>query len=175
MKTLAEQLTNYARYHRDVRNITTHLVGIPLIVLAIAILLSRPVLFNYEGLPLSPALFLCIGVLLYYLRLDLTLSLIMSAVFGLVLVFGGWIASQDTTTWLSIGLGSFAAGWAIQFIGHWYEGRRPAFVDDVVGLLIGPLFVVAELLFKAGWRLELEATIERHAGPVHNGSRGIAL
>jgi uncharacterized membrane protein YGL010W len=25
----------------------------------------------------------------------------------------------------------------IQFIGHWYEGRKPAFVDDLIGLLVG--------------------------------------
>lgn len=175
MKTLTEQLTNYARYHRDVRNITTHLVGIPLIVLAIATLLSRPVVLTYEGLPFSPAIFLTAGVLAYYARLDLLLAGLMSLIYGVALIFGAWVAAQDTGTWLAIGLGSFVAGWVIQFVGHWYEGRKPAFFDDVLGLLIGPLFVVSEFLFKAGWRLDLESEIERTAGPVHNGSRGIAL
>ncbi len=27
----------------------------------------------------------------------------------------------------------FVIGWAIQFVGHHYEGRKPAFVDDVTG------------------------------------------
>ena len=35
MKTLLDQLANYADYHRSARNITTHLVGVPLIVMAI--------------------------------------------------------------------------------------------------------------------------------------------
>ncbi|HEY2608686.1 MAG TPA: Mpo1-like protein, partial [Paraburkholderia sp.] len=42
MSTLTQQLTQYAAYHRDRRNIATHFIGIPLIVLALAVLLSRP-------------------------------------------------------------------------------------------------------------------------------------
>jgi uncharacterized membrane protein YGL010W len=41
-------------------------------------------------------------------------------------------------------------GWVIQFVGHYYEGRKPAFVDDITGLIIGPLFVVAEAAFLMG-------------------------
>ena len=44
MRTLIDHLSNYADYHRDRRNILTHLVGVPLIVSAVAILLSRPAL-----------------------------------------------------------------------------------------------------------------------------------
>jgi uncharacterized membrane protein YGL010W len=42
MKTLTDQLANYAAYHRDRRNIATHFVGIPMIVVAVATLLARP-------------------------------------------------------------------------------------------------------------------------------------
>lgn len=42
MKTLVDHLSQYANYHRDPRNIATHFVGIPMIVLAVTILLSRP-------------------------------------------------------------------------------------------------------------------------------------
>ena len=42
-----------------------------------------------------------------------------------------------------------------QLVGHGFEGRKPAFVDDIVGLLIGPLFVVAEVLSYAGLRKDL--------------------
>jgi uncharacterized membrane protein YGL010W len=40
MDALVRQLGNYAAYHRDARNVRTHMIGIPMIVLAIAILLS---------------------------------------------------------------------------------------------------------------------------------------
>ena len=36
MKTLTDQLANYAAYHRDPRNIASHFIGIPLIVVAVA-------------------------------------------------------------------------------------------------------------------------------------------
>ena len=42
MKTLVDHLAQYAAYHRDRRNIVTHFVGIPMIVLAVTVLLSRP-------------------------------------------------------------------------------------------------------------------------------------
>ncbi|MNR63689.1 hypothetical protein D3C85_1860840 [compost metagenome] len=54
----------------------------------------------------------------------------------------------------------------IQFVGHHYEGRKPAFVDDLMGLIIGPLFVVVELGFLLGMRLELKKAIEDTVGPV---------
>ena len=53
----------------------------------------------------------------------------------------------------------------IQFLGHYYEGRKPAFVDDLVGLLVGPMFVVGEALFALGWGADLLAEIERKTGP----------
>ena len=53
MKTLTDQLAQYATYHRDRRNIATHLVGIPMILLALQVLLSRPVLAD-AGVPVTP-------------------------------------------------------------------------------------------------------------------------
>ena len=41
MKTLTDQLTQYAYYHQDQRNINTHFVGVPMIVMAVVILMSR--------------------------------------------------------------------------------------------------------------------------------------
>ena len=66
--------------------------------------------------------------------------------------------------WAAGGLG--VGGWVLQFIGHHYEGKKPAFVDDIMGLAIGPLFVLAELSFELGLRSELKEEIERRSGPV---------
>ncbi|MFX8094694.1 Mpo1-like protein, partial [Acinetobacter baumannii] len=62
---------------------------------------------------------------------------------------------------------SFVVGWVFQFVGHYYEGRKPAFVDDLVGLLVGPMFVVGEAMFTLGWGRPLLAEIERRVGPTH--------
>jgi len=62
------------------------------------------------------------------------------------------------------GLVVFVLGWAIQFVGHIFEGRKPAFVDDVVGLLVGPMFVVGEVLMMAGMLSGMHSLIEAQAG-----------
>jgi len=72
-----------------------------------------------------------------------------------------------TVAWLAWGIGAFVVGWIFQFVGHYYEGKKPAFVDDIVGLLVGPMFVVGEWLFAAGWGRDLLAQIEAQVGPTH--------
>lgn len=165
MRTLLDQLSNYADYHRSARNIATHLVGVPMIVLAIAALLSRPV-WMVGALPASPAVIVTSAMLVFYWRMDTVFGLIMTVMYGLALWFGAWAASLQTAHWLAVGLGSFVIGWVIQFVGHYFEGRKPAFFDDVAGLAIGPLFVVAEVLFKLGAFAALKQAIEQRSGPV---------
>ncbi len=167
MRTLTQQLTQYAAYHRDRRNIATHFVGIPMIVLALAVLLSRPAFAaGALSLTLSPAWVLFVAATLYYLVLDVPLGVMMAVVSVVCVAFGHWAAAQSTLAWLVIGVGLFLAGWVFQFVGHLaYEHRKPAFVDDVIGLLIGPLFVLAEALFGLGWRPALRKAIEAQAGP----------
>ncbi len=164
MKTLVDQLSQYAQYHRDRRNIFSHFIGIPLIVVAVAVLLSRPG-FELAGLWLSPALLTALAAGVYYLRLDLRFGLLMAALLGLCLWAGAALAVQSTAVWLSGGLGLFVVGWIIQFVGHYYEGRKPAFVDDLMGLVIGPLFVIAELAFLLGLRDDVRIAVEERAGP----------
>ncbi len=78
MKTLTDHLTQYAAYHMDQRNVATHFLGIPVIVLAVTTLLSRPAL-DVGGLPLTPALIVAALSSLFYLRLDLRFGLAMVA------------------------------------------------------------------------------------------------
>lgn len=164
MKTLVDHLSQYAEYHRDRRNIATHFLGIPLIVLAVAELLSRPGL-EVAGLWLSPAALVAAAAAIFYLRLDLRYGLLMSALLLLSLWFGAALAVQSTAVWLGAGVALFVIGWIIQFVGHYYEGRKPAFVDDLMGLVVGPLFVVAELGFMLGLRKDVEQAVEERAGP----------
>lgn len=164
MKNLVEHLSQYAAYHRDPRNIATHFVGIPLIVVAVTILLSRPG-WDVAGIWLSPALLAAAASVWFYLRLDLRLGLVMGVLLGLCLWVGQALAVQGTAVWLSAGVGAFVVGWIIQFVGHWYEGRKPAFVDDLTGLIVGPLFVAAEAAFLLGLRDEVRHAVEERAGP----------
>lgn len=163
MKTLTEQLSQYAAYHRDRRNIFTHFIGIPMIVASICILLSRPAL-SPDLLWLTPGAVIAALVTAYYLRLDARYGVVLGAYLWACLALAQSLAGLPTGTWLSVGGGLFFVGWVIQFIGHYFEGRKPAFVDDIIGLLIGPLFIAAEAGFLMGMRKEVEAEVNARAG-----------
>lgn len=171
MKTLTEQLAQYASYHRDRRNILTHFVGIPMIVLSVSTLLARPVLGQLAlggfTLAMTPALLVAVLAAVFYLRLDVRYGLVMALWLAASNHVGQWLATQGTALWLGAGAGLFLIGWAIQFLGHAWEGRKPAFVDDLVGLAVGPLFVVAEAGFLLGLRRELFSAVQASAGEVH--------
>lgn len=160
MKDIATHLTSYAAYHRDRRNVATHLVGIPMIVLAIQILLSRPTLWESGSWMLTPATIVSALAALFYLRLDRPLGLLMTLLLALGLAASQNFAVLETSQWLSWGIGLFVVGWVFQFVGHYFEGRKPAFVDDIMGLAIGPLFVVAEVVFMLGAKRQLHDAIE---------------
>jgi len=159
-KTLTDHLAQYAAYHRNKKNIATHLIGIPMIVVALIILLSRPD-FAIDRMTISPANLVVIAAVIFYVRLDVPLGLLMTFLLWVCLGIGSHIAALPTAVWLSWGIGLFVVGWIFQFIGHYFEGKKPAFVDDIMGLAVGPLFVVTEVVFMLGLRKPLKNDIEK--------------
>ncbi len=167
MRNATELLAQYAEYHRDRRNIVSHFIGVPMIVFGVLVLLARPVLPVF-GVSLTPAWIAFAFAAAWYLtRGDVVLGLATSIVVAVLLRLGEQVSGGSVQSWLIWGGGFFFVGWMIQFIGHWYEGRKPAFVDDVVGLVVAPMFVTAEAMFMLGWNKPLLAEIERRAGPTH--------
>jgi len=162
MKTLVQHLAQYASYHRNPRNVITHIVGIPILVVSVAALLARLTL-EVNGVTLSAAMLLAAASILFYVRLDIGLGLIMAVLMSVSVIIGSDVAALPMTQWLVISVGSFVVGWIIQFIGHYFEGRKPAFVDDLSGLAIGPLFVTVEVLFMLGLRHDLREEMQKHA------------
>ena len=166
-------MVQYAHYHRDRRNILTHLVGIPLIVMAVGMLLMRPVFTVGDYWFTLAGAFWFVSSLWYLSRGAWLLGLATVVVNGALMwaayrtpvwvAWLGWPVLQDQPVWL-LGLAVFFIGWVIQFIGHWFEGRKPAFVDDVVGLLVGPMFVVGEVLMAFGLLRRMHHDIQRLAG-----------
>jgi uncharacterized membrane protein YGL010W len=174
MRTLTEQLTAYAAYHRDRRNIATHFVGIPMIVLGVFGFTGRSVMAPL-GVSLSPGVLVLLGGLAFYVALDRRFGLAMAAVTVPAFAFGTWLATLSTGAWLGGSAALFAVGWVVQFIGHAFEGKKPAFVDDLVGLLVGPLFLVAEVAFALGLRSEVHEAIVASVGPTRGASRAVAV
>jgi uncharacterized membrane protein YGL010W len=167
-RTAIDLLSRYAACHRDQRNITTHLVGVPLTVFGAGVLLSRA-RFELGGMALSAAWLLFALAALWYLsrRGAFLLSLAVTAATGLLVAAAHAVAPGAGTSWLGWGVGSAAAGWVVLFLGHCYEGKRPPVADGAAALLVAPMFVTAEALFALGWNKPLLAEIERRAGPTY--------
>ena len=165
MKSVEQNLTQYAAYHRDRRNIATHFAGVPMIVFAIILALAT-IAFPLGTVTLTAAAVVSIVAVAYYLVLDRMLGVAMAIVMFLMCAGASEVSARlSTGGTLGLALLVFVVGWALQFLGHKYEGMKPAFFDDVRQLLIGPLFVCAEAFFLLGAKPELRRYIEARVGP----------
>jgi uncharacterized membrane protein YGL010W len=70
-----------------------------------------------------------------------------------------------------VGISLFATGWGLQFLGHFFEGKKPSFTNDWKYLAIGPVWATVEWVeLLTGKRLyEVEEAQVRKA-PVTNGA-----
>lgn len=162
MTNLERLLSQYAAYHLDRNNIVTHFVGIPLIVFSILCLTARAGV-EISGFSVTLALVLIILSTIYYMSLDKLFGVLMLILFALVYPLAVNIAALPMWSWLGASIGIFVVGWVFQFVGHYFEKKKPAFVDDLIGLAIGPLFVLAEFVFLLGLRKPLHQRILKEA------------
>ena len=164
-RTALALLQRYAQYHRDRRNILTHLVGVPVAVFALGLLLARPA-FAVGALALTPGWFVFACVALWYVtRGHLGLGVATALGVGLLVGLAHGMVGGTVAQGVAWAGACFVVGVAVQLVGHYYEGRKPAFADDPAGVLVGPMFVTLELLAPLGLFKGLAQAIERHAGP----------
>ena len=164
MKSLKEQLSTYKSVHLNANNIKTHFIGIPLIIWSVALLLASVTFdMSFIGLNVTVSLAVCVAllVLIYYVVLSVPLALLSVPLFGL-LIYSAVVFSQQEYPWY-VAITVFVVGWIFQFIGHGYEKAKPAFVDDLNQLAIGPLFLIAEIYFALGFNKPLAADVKAMA------------
>jgi uncharacterized membrane protein YGL010W len=165
MASLVDRLVSYAEYHRDKRNIATHCLGIPMILVGTQSALAR------IGIgPINAAVGATSLATRYYRALDPSYGTAMGWALAATCAAGTAIAALPTPLWAGATAGLLVGGWALQFLGHYFEGKKPAFVDDLTSMLDGPLFLVAEAAFALGLSPELRAEVERRAGPTRWGN-----
>ncbi|QYK00644.1 DUF962 domain-containing protein [Shewanella psychrotolerans] len=161
MKSAVEQLATYKSVHLNPTNIKTHFVGIPLIIWAAFVMLNTiPVNFlvlEDSGLVFNVAGLFAAGVLIYYFKLHAKLAIGL-LLFILPVLYSSYLVSRLDEVWM-IAIGVFVVGWVFQLIGHKYEKAKPAFIDDLNQLLIGPFFLMAEVYFMLGLESELDKEI----------------
>jgi uncharacterized membrane protein YGL010W len=64
----------------------------------------------------------------------------------------------------------FVGGWILQLVGHVFEGRRPALVDNLFQIFIAPLFLCAEVFFALGYKPQLHTAVEQRARRLRTGT-----
>jgi uncharacterized membrane protein YGL010W len=150
------QLGAYAAVHRDWRNKATHFVGIPIIVFSLLLLLSLWT-FQLGGREWTVSLAAAIVAVLGWMALDLGIGLAMAVIMAVA-----WFAAEAlagalgsaSAVWMAF-IALFVGGWVLQFVGHHYEGKRPALLDNIFQAFIGPMFLVAESFVAMGQRSDL--------------------
>ena len=155
MRDLQSWLDDYGDSHRNRCNERLHWICVPLIVWCVigalwciprpASLASLPSALNWATLTLCAAV-------LYYCRLSLRLAAGAAVVFALMAWPVALLAAAGARRLLQLSAALFALAWVGQFIGHAIEGRRPSFFKDLQFLLIGPLWLLADLYRRLGWR-----------------------
>jgi uncharacterized membrane protein YGL010W len=162
MQTLEQQMSFYAAYHQDARNKATHFVGVPMIIFGLFIALGWARI-EAGGVTLSAAMLLAAVVLVWYFLLDVPLALAMLVGNGVLLYLADLVSVQPVATGALWFLVFFGGGWVIQLIGHVYEGRKPALVDNFLQIFVAPIFLAAEVFFALGYKPALHAAVQKRA------------
>lgn len=162
MRTLEDQMSTYAAYHQDARNKATHFVGVPLIAFSLMIPLGW-LRVDAGGFALSAALVVAALLVAYYLVLDVPLGIAMAAVFGAMLWAAAPLSAAPFAQSLGWFLALFVGGWVLQLIGHVFEGRKPALVDNLFQIFVAPIFLAAEVFFALGYKPALHAAVQQRA------------
>lgn len=162
MQTLEQQMSFYAAYHQDARNKATHFAGVPMIIFGLFIALGWARL-EVGGVTLTAAMLLAAVVLAWYFLLDVPLALAMLVVNAGLLYLADLVSVQPLGTGIVYFLVFFGGGWVIQLVGHVFEGRKPALVDNFFQIFVAPIFLAAEVFFALGYKPGLRAAVQKRA------------
>ena len=140
MADVNELFADYASHHRTAGNKFFHRLGIPLIMLTLIGMLTQVTLFDAATVRWDAAMLLIAASTAYYFLLEWRLAMTMLVV-SIVFYFAGAAIP------LAVNVVLFVLGWVFQFIGHIvYEKRQPAFFRNLVHVLVGPLWIVNDIV-----------------------------
>jgi uncharacterized membrane protein YGL010W len=140
-----EQMAMYSAYHRDTRNQATHHIGVPLIVFSLLVLAAQfPVTELAIGTLTLAGVLLSILLVVYIIAVPVVG--IIATFFYMTLLYMAEQMGPDTSPYIVFAI-FFISGWIIQFVGHGFEGRKPALFDNLLQIFMAPSFLIAEVLF----------------------------
>ncbi len=146
----------YGSSHRHPVNVAFHMFGVPVIVCAGFIPFAW-LRWELGAVTVTGAWLVALAGLVYYFSLDrLFAACITPVIIALVAAadyLAGTLPMKEAGIYAAVG---FFGGYALQFVGHAIEGRKPALFESLwKAMVTAPLFVVAEVFHKFGLRREL--------------------
>jgi uncharacterized membrane protein YGL010W len=155
------QLAIYSECHCNTANCVMHWLGIPAIFFAVLVILAIP-LVPIGGSGIALGTVLLVPAILLWMALDAGIGSVLLVMIVPLAGAAEWIArTSSTTLTLLIAAAAFAAGWLFLIVGHVvFEGRKPAFVDDISLTFIGPMFIIAKAIVALGLRADLAPVLD---------------
>lgn len=147
MRSIRNLLDEYAVSHRNHTNKVLHWFCVPVIVWCVIGLL-----WCLPNPGVNWASLVVLAVLIYYALLSLPLGLGALPLLAAMLWSVARLGALGSSTLLGASAALFIVAWIGQFIGHAIEGKRPSFLKDIQFLLIGPLWLLADLYRRLGIR-----------------------
>jgi uncharacterized membrane protein YGL010W len=88
---------------------------------------------------------------------------------AVLLIAANRVCTLGAPTALTVFAVAFAGGWALQLLGHVFEGRKPALLDNFFQVLIAPIFLMAEVFFAFGYKRDVAERVEQLALQAERG------
>ncbi len=135
MNSLDQYLAQYAESHQNSTNKKIHFICVPLIMWTVLMLLDLVVL------PLGTLAYVLVIVsfIFYHVIKTPILDSVLMIILSLAMIFTARFLNDYR---LMVAISVFVAAWIGQFIGHKIEGKKPSFFQDLLFLLIGPMWIL---------------------------------
>lgn len=147
MRNVNALLNEYSEGHQNRVNKNIHRVCVPAIVFSLlGLLWSLPFPFKISSLINWATVLITLSLIYYFfLSWKLAIGMLFSSLFMILIL--RWIDGFSVSLW-QIAIAIFMVAWVGQFIGHHIEGKRPSFFKDIQFLLIGPVWLLADVYRK---------------------------
>jgi uncharacterized membrane protein YGL010W len=152
MRRVDQWLSDYGESHQNPTNKRVHWICVPVIVWCVIALLWSVQIVADRHAYLNLGVLAVAAALVYYASLSLPLALGALVLLFAMLMSVAAVAEFGIGTLWRVAAILFVLAWVGQFIGHRIEGRRPSFLQDLKFLLIGPLWLLADLFRRLGIR-----------------------
>lgn len=156
MRTLKQWLNEYSESHLNPVNKTLHWICIPAIVFSLCCALYALKMGNDL---VNVATVAGVLAVVYYVFLSWQLAIGGAVILGAIYAGVLGLASLVGAQLLPVAAGIFVLAWIGQFIGHHVEGAKPSFFKDLQFLMIGPLWLMADVYRRLGLPLGGDAKV----------------